>query len=106
MKPDTTAIAKGRSQLAAAYGLTILGTIALCYVIIAMGESLAGSAASGPATLPGPVAPAAREDVLRHVLLALLAIICCCDWFGSISTRSFPRGQPPRCSSHSCCRPG
>src|SRR5437879_2367436 len=71
------------SRLAAAYGVTILGTFALFFVIRGFGESLVAPAA-GPAAAPRPAVPAAPMDVLRHVLLALLTVIATCRVVGSV----------------------
>ena len=72
------------SRLVAFYGTTILGTVALFFVIRAIGESLTAPTVQGTVISPEPIAAAVKEDVLMHVLLALLSIIVACRVMGSI----------------------
>ena len=84
MKTDGGGMGTKPTWLATGYGITILGTFALFFVIRAFGESLTVPTAGGLATALGPTAPATKLDVLMHVLLSLLTIIVTCRVMGSI----------------------
>ena len=92
MKTDVAGMGTRPTRLAAVYGMTFLGTVALFFVIRAFGETLTAPAVVSPTTASGPASPAAKMDVLMHVLLALLTIIVTCRIMGSIF-RYFQ--QPP-----------
>jgi hypothetical protein len=78
---------------AIAYGLTVLGAIALFLIIRTAGESMPGYAAgAGMPSAPHQAAAAAKSDVLLHVLLAMFAIV----FMSRVMTSLFGRlGQPP-----------
>jgi Kef-type K+ transport system membrane component KefB len=84
MTTDLVGTETRTSRLAAFYGMTILGTVALFFVIRAFGESLTAPTVQGPVMAPEPGAAMAQKDVLMHVLLALLTIIVACRVIGSI----------------------
>src|SRR4051794_35114254 len=92
MKTDIIGAGTRPSRLAAVYGMAILGTVALFFVIRAFGESLTAAAAVGPVTAQGPSPPVTRMEVLMPILLALLTIIVTCRIMGSIFRYL---GQPP-----------
>jgi Kef-type K+ transport system membrane component KefB len=93
MQTESGGFAQARIRLAAVYGLTIVGTIALFFVIRSFGETLAASPpVRGSVTAAAPAAATARPDVLMHVLLALLVIIVTCRATGLVFRYI---GQPP-----------
>jgi Kef-type K+ transport system membrane component KefB len=77
----TTAI-----RLAVAYGLTIPGTIALFFIISAIGGSMHAPALGGPSTTLGAsrAVATAKTDVLMHVLLDMLAVIVASRALGAL----------------------
>jgi Kef-type K+ transport system membrane component KefB len=92
MKTDHAGMGTRTARLTGVYGLTVLATIALFFVIRDFGESLTVPATVRPIPVPVPVTPAAKMDVLMHVLLALLGIIVTCRIMGWMFRRL---GQPP-----------
>jgi Kef-type K+ transport system membrane component KefB len=93
MRSDVNREPPKRLQFAVAYGLTVLGAIALFLVIRAVGESMPGYAAGAgmPSALHRAVG-AAKSDVLMHVLLAMFAIVVTSRVMASLFARL---GQPP-----------
>ena len=93
MRSDIRSESPNRLRFAIAYGLTVLGAIALFLVIRAFGETLPDATGG----LAAPSAPqravaAARSDVLMHVLLAMFAIVVASRVMASLFGRL---GQPP-----------
>jgi Kef-type K+ transport system membrane component KefB len=82
MRSDDAGQPTSTFTLAAAYGIGILGTLALFSVICRVGEML--TAPSAASRLPVPAASGPKVDVLMHVLLALLTIIVTCRIMGSL----------------------
>src|SRR3954470_17449710 len=88
MKAASAGLPTNTPRLVAAYGVAVLATFALFFVIRGFGEGLVAPAAGQGR----PPLPAARVHVLMHVLLALLTIIIACRVVGSVFGRF---GQPP-----------
>src|SRR5215813_4842926 len=93
MRSDADGEATNRLRFAIAYGLTVLGAIALFLVIRASGESLPCYAVGvAMPSAPHRAVAAAKSDVLMHVLLAMFAIVVTSRALASLFGRL---GQPP-----------
>src|SRR4051794_38462855 len=75
-------------RLGLGYGVMVAVTVGLFLAIRSYGEHLAPAAADAVRTA-GP--PAARSDILFHVLVALVAIILAGRWMGKLCLHF---GQP------------